>query len=155
MAARKLTDLIVFHCSATRPDQHIGAQQITEWHAAKGWTAIGYHFVITRAGDLELGRPVTDVGAHVAGFNSTSVGVCMVGGLDMRGNAIINAPDQFTPAQWETAKILLAYLRKLYPGARVCGHRDLSPDKNQDGKIQQSEWLKTCPGFDVATYLGV
>jgi len=98
---------------------------------------------------------VTDVGAHVAGFNSTSVGVCMVGGLDFRGNAVINSPDSFTDAQWETAKVLLAYLRKLYPGARVCGHRDLSPDKNRDGKIQQSEWLKTCPGFDVATYLGV
>lgn len=155
MSARQRTDLIVFHCSATKPSQHIGAAQITEWHLAKGWTAIGYHFVITRAGDLELGRPVHEVGAHVAGFNGASVGVCMVGGLDERGNSLVNAPNQFTAAQWNTAKVLLAYLRKLYPDARVCGHRDLSPDANKDGKIQQQEWLKTCPGFDAARELGV
>lgn len=155
MSARTTTDLIVFHCSATRPSQHIGKQQIEEWHLAKGWNAIGYHFVITRAGDLQLGRPVTDVGAHVAGYNSHSVGVCMVGGLDEQGRALINAPNQFTPQQWKTAYALLKYLLCLYPGARVCGHRDLSPDENQDGKIQQSEWLKTCPGFDAAVEFGV
>jgi N-acetylmuramoyl-L-alanine amidase len=155
MTARKTTDLIVFHCSATRPGQHIGAQQITEWHTAKGWAAIGYHFVITRAGDLELGRPVTDVGAHVQGYNATSVGVCMVGGLDPEGRECQHAPQMFTDAQWKTARILLAYLRTLYPKARVVGHRDLSPDKNADGKIQQSEWLKSCPGFDVRTVFGV
>jgi len=152
---RTATDLIVIHCSATRPSQHIGAAQIAEWHAAKGWTAIGYHFVITRAGDLELGRPVDEVGAHVAGFNGKSVGICMVGGLDQEGRELANAPQMFTPAQWDTARVLVAYLRKLYPAARVCGHRDLSPDKNQDGKIQQSEWLKSCPGFDAAQQFGL
>lgn len=150
MSSRTRTDLIVFHCSATKPSQHIGAAQITEWHLAKGWAAIGYHFVITRAGDLELGRAVTEVGAHVSGFNSFSVGVCMVGGLDETGRALIEAPEQFTKQQWDTARVLLAYLRKLYPSARVCGHRDLSPDLNNDGKIAPQEWLKTCPGFDAA-----
>lgn len=149
------TDLIVLHCSATKPNQHIGAAQITEWHLAKGWTAIGYHFVITRAGDLELGRPVDEVGAHVTGFNGRSVGICMVGGLDPEGRELVHAPQMFTPAQWDTARVLVAYLRKLYPDARVCGHRDLSPDKNQDGKLQQSEWLKSCPGFDAAQQFAV
>lgn len=152
---RTITDLIVLHCSATRPSQHIGAAQITEWHLAKGWTAIGYHFVITRAGDLELGRPVDEVGAHVTGFNGKSVGICMVGGLDQEGRELSNAPQMFTPAQWDTARVLVAYLRKLYPQARVCGHRDLSPDKNQDGKLQPSEWLKSCPGFDAAQQFGL
>lgn len=149
------TDLIVFHCSATRPSQHIGRAQIEEWHLAKGWNAIGYHFVITRAGDLELGRPVDEVGAHVQGFNGKSVGVCMVGGLDDTGHELANAPQMFTLAQWETAKILLAYLRRLFPAARVCGHRDLSPDLNKDGKIQPTEWLKSCPGFDAARQFAV
>lgn len=154
MISRDHTDLIVIHCSATKPSQHIGRAQIREWHLAKGWSDIGYHFVITRAGDLEAGRPLDQVGAHVQGFNGSSVGVCMVGGLDELGRSFQNAPTQFTPAQWSTAKILVAFLRKLYPNARITGHRDLSPDKNMDGKITPNEWLKTCPGFDAARELG-
>lgn len=151
---RQRTDLIVFHCSATKPNQHIGRAQIEEWHVAKGWSGIGYHFVITRAGDLEPGRPIDQIGAHVAGYNAASVGVCMVGGLDEMGRSFHNAPAQFTPQQWETARTLLATLRKLYPNARVVGHRDLSPDLNKDGKITPNEWLKTCPGFDAVAELG-
>jgi len=154
MTARTRTDLIVLHCSATKPSAHIGRQQIEEWHLAKGWAGIGYHFVITRAGDLEVGRPLDQVGAHVAGHNGGSVGICMVGGLDEMGRSFHNAPTQFTPQQWDTAKVLMAFLRKLYPNVRTCGHRDLSPDTNRDGKITPAEWLKTCPGFDAVRELG-
>jgi N-acetylmuramoyl-L-alanine amidase len=150
MAKRQRTDLIVFHCSATRPNQHIGREQIEEWHLSRGFSSIGYHFVITRAGDLQLGRPLEDIGAHVQGFNATSVGVCMVGGLTIAGHELVNAPDQFTKEQWATAFDLVQVLRRVYPAARVVGHRDLSPDSNKDGKIQQTEWLKSCPGFDAA-----
>lgn len=154
MTVRQRTDLIVIHCSATKPNQHIGRAQIEEWHVAKGWAGIGYHFVITRAGDLEAGRPLDEVGAHVQGHNGASVGICMVGGLDELGRSFHNAPGQFTPAQWETARAVVAFLRKLYPNARVTGHRDLSPDQNRDGRITPSEWLKSCPGFDAARELG-
>lgn len=149
------TDLIVFHCSATKPNQHIGRAQIEEWHLAKGWASIGYHFVITRAGDLELGRPLEDVGAHVQGFNGRSVGICMVGGLDDVGRELVNAPQMFTAAQWDTAHKLVAMLRKIWPAARVTGHRDLSPDKNLDGRVERTEWLKSCPGFDAAAQFAV
>lgn len=150
MAVRQMTNLIVLHCSATRRAQDIGRQQLEEWHLARGFSSIGYHFVIRRNGDLEAGRPLEEIGAHVEGFNSRSVGVCMVGGLDDAGQPFANEPDQFTAAQWQTARTVIAFLRKLYPLARVCGHRDLSPDANNDGKIQPREWLKTCPGFDAA-----
>lgn len=151
---RERTDLIVWHCSATKPNVHVGAAQIREWHLAKGWADIGYHFVIPRSGDLELGRPLDVIGAHVSGFNSYSVAACMVGGLDEQGRSFHNAPQQYTPQQWETARILNAFLRRLYPNARTTGHRDLSPDKNNDGKITPDEWLKTCPGFDAAREFG-
>lgn len=151
MATRQRTDLIVFHCSATKPDQdHVDRKVIEEWHLAKGWAAIGYHFVITRAGTLQLGRPLEDIGAHVQGFNSTSVGICMVGGLDEHGAGLVDDVDGYTADQWVTAWVLVKYLRKVWPDARICGHRDLSPDADHDGKIEQSEWLKTCPGFDAA-----
>jgi hypothetical protein len=41
----------------------------------------------------------------------------------------------------------------MYPDSKTKGHRDYSPDKNSDGIIQPSEWMKTCPGFDVAAWL--
>jgi len=36
-----------------------------------------------------------------------------------------------------------------YPGCRVCGHRDLSPDLNGNGEIEPEEWIKACPCFEV------
>ena len=44
-------------------------------------------------------------------------------------------------------------LLKEYPGSRVVGHRDLSPDLNHNGEIEPEEWIKECPCFDAATIL--
>lgn len=150
MPRRTRTDLIVFHCSATRATQNIGATEIDRMHRDRGFDRIGYHFVIKRDGSLEQGRELDEVGAHVQGHNSNSVGVCMVGGLDEKGNGIRNDVAHYTPAQISTARVVVAFLRKLYPSARVTGHRDLSPDTDRSGTIEPREWLKTCPGFDAA-----
>lgn len=144
---RLLTRKIVIHCSATKPSQDIGAAEIREWHLSKGWSDIGYHFVIRRSGQVELGRPLEDVGAHVAGHNSDSVGICLVGGLDSAGRAVDEA--DFTEEQLESATMLVNTLRLIYPGVEVLGHRDLSPDTNKDGKIDRWEWVKTCPGLEA------
>jgi len=77
------------------------------------------------------------------------VSLCMAGGLDEQGNSFFNRPDLFTPAQWESAKALINVLKRMYPYAQILGHRDLSPDRNHDGKITPDEFLKTCPGFDA------
>lgn len=151
MANRKSTNLIVLHCSASRPSQDLTARDIDAMHRARGFASIGYHYVIRRNGLLEMGRPLDAIGAHVEGFNSTSVGVCMIGGLNPDGTEAKRgeiAP--FTDEQWQTARTVVATLRSMYPGARVVGHRDLSPDLNGDGVIQSREWLKSCPGFDAA-----
>ena len=50
-------DRIIIHCSAVAPDQTSSARQIDEWHRAKGWKMIGYHYVIRRDGSIEKGRP--------------------------------------------------------------------------------------------------
>ena len=154
MTRRTQTKYIVIHCSATRPSSNITAQTIREWHIAKGWADIGYHFVVRRDGVIEAGRHPDDIGAHVAGHNTDSIGVCMVGGLDELGNSFDNRPDLFTILQWQSAKFLVSTLRRMYPNAQVLGHRDLSPDLNNDGKIQPQEWLKTCPGFSAGEQLG-
>lgn len=61
--------------------------------------------------------------------------------------------NNFTPAQFAALKQLLKQLKAGYPAAQILGHRDLSPDKNGDGKISPNEWLKTCPCFDVRAWL--
>lgn len=152
MATRQRTDLIVVHCSATRPGQDVGRQQIEEWHVSRGFSSIGYHFVVRRNGSIELGRPLEEIGAHVAGHNANSVGVCLVGGLEVDGRepATPHALHLFTDQQLNAARDLIGVLRRVYPKARVVGHRDLSPDLNGDGKIERREWLKSCPSIDVA-----
>lgn len=175
--------LIVLHCSAT-PSGHwlrgnprspgsVRAHQVIDgWHRQRGFErsaaarqafqpdlcAIGYHYVIDLDGALLYGRHLNEVGAHVAGHNAHSVGVCLVGGAETEA--------RYTMAQWirlaEMVSLLHMQLgiRPLTPtpdridSGGICGHRDLSPDANGDGRISPSEWLKTCPGFDVAAWLG-
>lgn len=134
---RTKTDYLVVHCSATPPDMDIGAAEIRRWHVENnGWRDIGYHFVIRRSGALEAGRAIDDVGAHVAGVNDRSIGVCLVGGVDAS-----NKPaDNFTAAQRITLDAVLRMLVKAYPGAVVRGHRDFAN--------------KACPSFDAMEWAG-
>jgi len=153
MTRRSETLTIFVHCSATRPSRDIGRREIREWHIAQGWSDIGYAAVIRRNGLIEFGRHFDDIGAQVQGRNSTSVGVCLIGGLYENGKeAVDDFGGLFTPAQGRTLANLLTVLVAAYPGAQVCGHRDASPDTNNDGKVEQREWLKSCPGFDVVKF---
>jgi N-acetyl-anhydromuramyl-L-alanine amidase AmpD len=151
MTKRTATTHIVLHCSATKPSSNVHAARIREWHLAKGWVDIGYHFVVCRTGQIEIGRELQSVGAHVAGWNSLSVGICMVGGLYEDGRGVVDdLVGAYTPEQIAATRLLLQVLKNIYPDAAIVGHRDLSPDKNGDGKITAGEWVKTCPGFDSA-----
>jgi N-acetyl-anhydromuramyl-L-alanine amidase AmpD len=145
---RRETKYIVIHCSATAPSSDIGADEIDSWHKKRGWDGIGYHVVIRRDGRVEFGRHFDDVGAHVRGWNTRSVGVCMVGGVDADGTP----EDNFTQEQYDTLVATVVMLERAYPDAGVVGHRDLSPDKDGDGVIEPHEWLKACPSFDVSKW---
>lgn len=148
---RTRTDWIIIHCSATKPSQSVGVDRIREWHMAKGWEDVGYHFVVRRDGSLELGRPINTVGAHVRGYNSTSVGVCLEGGL-LEDGGPAEGLEAYTAAQVATLDLVIKFLKLAYPGATCRGHRDFSPDLDGDGKISQGEWMKNCPCFDVRSY---
>lgn len=139
---------VFLHCTATREGQDIDAATIKKWHLAQGWKDIGYHFVIRLDGTVEIGRAENIVGSHVAGFNTGSIGVVYVGGLDAQGKG----KDTRTDAQKVAMAKLCKDLAKAYPGARFMGHRDASPDKDGDGIIEKHEWLKECPCFDVASW---
>jgi N-acetyl-anhydromuramyl-L-alanine amidase AmpD len=76
VAKRKRTDRIVFHHSA---GARATVEEIRQWHQARGWDDIGYHFVIPPEGPFEVGRDIHLVGIHAPGRNSSSIGVCLVG----------------------------------------------------------------------------
>ena len=139
-------NLIVVHCTATPEGRDVTTADIDRQHRQRGFTSIGYHYVIYRDGTLHLGRPVTEVGAHVRGYNRYSIGVAYVGGLASDGRT---PKDTRTPEQRQALRNLLARLKSRFTSACICGHRDLSPDVNRNGRIEPSEWLKACPCFDA------
>lgn len=143
---RTITDIVV-HCTATRAWQDFSADDIRRMHKAQGWSDIGYHYVVRLDGTIENGRDVDIIGAHVEGHNKNSIGVVYVGGLDNQGKA----KDTRTENQKNSLLLLLMDLRKLYPKAKISGHRDFSPDKNGDGTISPDEFIKACPCFDAIT----
>ena len=114
-------------------------------HRRRGFNGAGYHFYIRKNGDIKSTRPIEKVGAHAKGFNRESIGICYEGGLDSKGRP----KDTRTEWQKHSLRVLILTLLKDYPGCRVCGHRDLSPDRNENGEIEPEEWVKACPCFDA------
>lgn len=143
---RNITHIVV-HCAATIEGRDHSVLELERWHKARGFKKIGYHYVVTLKGTVYLGRPETEVGAHVEGHNATSIGVCYIGGLGLDAKP----KDTRTDAQKKSLRTLLTELKRRYPKAMILGHRDLSPDLNKDGKVTPNEWVKACPSFDAKT----
>lgn len=136
---RKINKIII-HCSAS---EFGNAQRIREWHLERGWSDIGYHYVINNGkvfkddkinqrvqdGFIEKGRDDSTVGAHTQGQNSNSIGICLIGNKD------------FTKEQFDSLDTLLKSLLKVYNLTKndVYGHYNFSS--------------KTCPNFDVQEFM--
>lgn len=128
---RKISEIIV-HCTATPEGRATTIAEIRKWHKEKGWSDIGYHYVVMLDGSVSNGRDVNISGAHCEGHNSVSIGVCYVGGVGRDGKT---AKDTRTPAQKYALLQLLKKLKALYPTAKIYGHRNFSS--------------KACPSFDA------
>lgn len=142
---RKLTEIqcVVIHCADTPNGRKDTAADIDRWHGERNFQRdlsiapdhqpefhhIGYHFVIETDGKIVAGRPLIETGAHVAGSNRNTIGICMVG------------RDQFAAEQWAALHELVANLIVQIPTCtQVVGHRDINPGK-------------TCPGFNVQDWI--
>lgn len=128
---------IIVHSSATRAGLDVGRDEIHEWHQARGFVAVGYHFVIRRDGSIEKGRDIACVGAHAKGNNLDSIGICMVGGLSENGDAENN----FTDAQFKSLLSLIDWLQEFILQVPV-GQDDVVLGHRQVGAT-------LCPSFDV------
>ncbi len=140
---------IVVHCSAG--NAKAGATAIVNFHTLRksrgglGWSVPGYHFIIEADGKTVQTLDVARASNGVKGHNADSINICYCGGVDSRGIP----KDTRTEAQKSSLVKLLTELKRRFPGARICGHRDFSPDRNGDGIISPCEWIKACPSFDA------
>lgn len=137
-------DTLIIHCSATPNGRWNTVEDIDAWHRDRGFrrnprligrnqpklTSIGYHFVIYTTGAVVIGRGLEEVGAHAAGHNAHSIGVCLLG------------TDRYSPMQWASLAANVSGLQDRIKGLRVIGHREVNPHKE-------------CPGFDVKTWLRI
>lgn len=131
--SRRNINRIIVHCTATPEGRVETVQSIRNMHLKNGWSDIGYHYLIGLNGERWNGRNVNLIGAHCEGYNANSIGVCYVGGVDKN----MKAKDTRTQKQKDALVAILKDLRRLYPTAKICGHRDL--DKHG----------KSCPSFDA------
>lgn len=132
--ARRRVNEIIVHCSATPEGRVVTAATIRRWHLDRGWRDIGYHYVIRLDGTIEAGRPLDEIGAHVQGRNTGTIGVCYVGGVTADGN--MTPKDTRTPEQKAALDRLLRQLLADNPGiTHISGHRDYA--------------RKACPSFDA------
>ena len=134
--ARKI-ERIIIHCAATPEGRDIKMETIKSWHVkGRGWSDIGYHYIIELDGSIRNGRPLERSGAHTKGHNATSIGVCYVGGVDKDKRP----KDTRTEAQRDAMDKLIDSLRGEHPDATIHGHNEFAN--------------KACPSFDVSKEYG-
>lgn len=134
---------IAVHCTAGRQTQTV-SDLMAEFRR-KGWTYPGYHYVVSPDGKITQFLDEDKVSNGVKGFNSVSVNVAYIGGIDANGKGVDNRTD----AQKKALRRLLANLKRKYPEAIIQGHRDFSPDANGNGIVDPWERIKECPCFDA------
>lgn len=122
----RLVDKIIVHCADTPKGVYFDIEDIRKWHKQRGFTDVGYHYVILLDGSIQIGRQLDTIGAHCYGQNKSSIGICYIGG---------KGGDTRTSEQKESLIVLLKTLKRIYPIATIHGHRDFSD--------------KDCPSFDA------
>lgn len=128
--AQWFTTLVVHHSAL---EFYQGPQTIQRLHLGPSRFAdVGYHFIVDGLGQLYEGRPLNVRGAHTGGFNTGTVGVCLLGNFE------IVRP---VKAQLETLRALARYLRQEYTISHLAGHRDFQPDAT------------VCPGDNLHEFL--
>lgn len=134
---------IAVHCTASH--QSMTIEGLKQEFRRKGWVNPGYHYVVSPDGKISQLLDEEKVSNGVRGYNSETINVAYIGGIDTNGKPIDNRTD----AQKASLRSLLKMLHKKYPTAVIQGHRDFSPDLNKDGKITSNEWMKACPCFNA------
>lgn len=162
MGKQKLKYLVI-HCTATPEGRDVSAADIRRMHTSpkpqgRGWRQVGYTDLFRLDGTRERlvknnedayvdGWEVTN---GAAGFNSVSRHIVYAGGVAKDGKTL---QDTRTPAQRSAMAEYVQDFHRRHPDVKIIGHRDLSPDRNGNGKVEPKEWTKACPSFEVSEWL--
>ncbi len=123
---------IAVHCTATPQTTSIDSIK-NYWKTNLGWKMPGYHFIIKPDGESVKLLSVDEVSNGVKGFNSETINISYIGGVDAKGKAV----DNRTVAQKATLLNLLKLFKIRHPNAKIQGHRDFPNVK------------KECPSFNA------
>lgn len=132
-SSRTINEIII-HCTATPEGKDYSVDTIRQWHRQRGFSDVGYHYIIHLNGQIDDGRDVNVAGAHCSGHNSHSIAIAYIGGMTADNKS---AKDTRTDEQRTAIKRLLRALRSIYPKAKIHGHRDFA--------------AKACPSFDATS----
>lgn len=133
---RKIERIFV-HCTAGPQNQSIETIQ-NYWKKHNKWKNPGYHYIIKPDGEIVQLQDESKISNGVANYNSTSINVCYIGGVDNQGRPIDNRTD----AQKASLIKILKELKTRYPDAEILGHREIW---GQD----KTKWKKMCPCFSA------
>lgn len=110
--AREIKRVILHHSATETGD----VESFRHYHVnVRGWDDIGYHWIITRKGQVQEGRPSWKAGAHAKGRNQDSLGICLVG------------TDSFTPEQLQSLERILKRFEASYDIESVERHHEQCP----------------------------
>ena len=124
---------INIHCSDSDYDYHDNVESIYQWHVVeKGWSDIGYNFIILQNGDIKECRPLTRMPASVKGHNKGGIGIMLTGRYN------------FSTAQFKS-------LRKLVQ--RLQSEFNISNDLVKGHNQYKGHFNRGCPNFDVQQVL--
>jgi N-acetylmuramoyl-L-alanine amidase len=127
---------LVIHCTATPQKTTVESIQ-NYWRTKLKWISPGYHYIIEANGNVNHLQPLEKPSNGVAGYNSVSINIAYIGGIDKNGFP----SDNRTEKQIEQMIIILKKLVKIYPDVIIQGHRDFPNVK------------KDCPCFDVKKWI--
>lgn len=145
---RQITRIFV-HCTASWQNTTT-IESLRKEFRDKGWKNPGYHYVIFPDGIIMKMLEETQVANGVKGYNSHSIHVAWVGGIECLNSwNKIKSVDNRTKYQKLALFDLLTKLKLKYKEATIMGHRDISPDLNHNGVVDPWERIKDCPCFDA------
>lgn len=137
---------VVIHCTATPGGRPHTIDDIRRWHMARGWSDVGYHWLIHLDGTISKGRDMRLMGAHTRGHNNGTIGIAYVGGIDAETN---RPGDTRSPLQKLAIERLLDQLALEYGEVQADGFRRIAVHGHN-----QFNPAKACPSFDVKAEYG-
>jgi N-acetylmuramoyl-L-alanine amidase len=127
---------LAIHCTATSQKAKVSSI-VNYWKNTLGWKNAGYHFIIEPSGNVVELLSIDKVSNGVRGFNSESINISYIGGIDANTKPTDNRTDE----QIKSMIKLVKKYKELYPNIIIQGHRDFPNVK------------KDCPSFDVKKWL--